>query len=128
MMRIFLDDLEQAVRLHRKQNDLDLLNPPHELTTEKIIDEYLRHHVNIKLDGKSTPIRYLGQESEGEAMVCYLLVSNVKKWSSIEVTNSVLQELFDDQSNIVHVTVNENIKSMRLVKYKSSGSVSFGEQ
>jgi hypothetical protein len=127
MMRIFLDDLEQAVRSHRQQSDLDILNPHGELKTEKIIDDYLRHHVSIELDGKPVSIRYLGQEWEGEAMICYMLVSNVKKWSSIEVTNSVLQEFFDDQSNIVHVTVNESIKSMRLLKDRTSGSLSFPE-
>ncbi|HEX5168068.1 MAG TPA: DUF6702 family protein [Cyclobacteriaceae bacterium] len=127
MMRIFFDDLENAIRVSRKTADLDLLAPPQELKTEKIIGEYLAGRLAVNLDGRQHPVHYLGQEVEGEAMICYLLVSNVKKWKTIEITNSTLQELHDDQSNIVHVIVGEKTKSMRLVKDKPSGSVSFEE-
>lgn len=128
MTRIFVDDLETAIRLQRNKPDLDILNPPPGLTREKIIGEYIGSQLSIRLDNKQQAIRYLGQELEGEAVICYLIVSNIKRWRSIEIKNGALQELFDDQSNIVHVTVGENIKSMRLVKDKSSGSLSFDSE
>ena len=125
MMRIFIDDLETAIRRQRNASDLDILHPPSNLSTKKLIDNYLAEHFKILLDGKPQTIQYLGQEEEGEAMVCYILVSNVRKWREIEITNSILTEIFDDQSNIVHVTVNGKVKSMRLVSKNIKGTFSF---
>jgi hypothetical protein len=125
MMRIFVDDLENAIRLHQRKGDLDVLNPPSGTSTDNLISSYVHNHFKIALDGKDQAIRYLGQEIEGEALVCYLLVSNVKKWSTIEVGNSILCELFDDQSNLVHVTIGDKVKSMRLVRDKPTGRLSF---
>lgn len=127
MMRIFTDDLENAIRLQQNINDLDILNPPKGLTTDKLVGSYILTHFAIGLDGKIQDIRYLGQEHEGEAVVCYLLVSKVKKWNKVEVTNDVLCELFDDQSNLIHVTIGETVKSLRLVKDKTTSSLSFNE-
>jgi len=125
MMRIFVDDLESAIRLQQNKNDLDILNPPAGSSTDKLISSYVLSHFKIGLDNKVQTIRYLGQEQEGEAVVCYLLVSNVKKLSAIEITNDILCELFDDQSNLVHVTTGEIVKSMRLVRDKPSARLSF---
>lgn len=125
MMRIFLDDLETAVRQHQHKGDLDILHPTAPLTTEKLISAYVAEHFSLTLDKKLQPVKYLGQELEGEAVICYLLVPNVKKWTSIAVTNSILQELHDDQSNLVHVTVGGTVKSLRLVSENASGAVSF---
>lgn len=127
MMRIFTDDLENAIRLQQKINDLDILNPPKGMTTDRLVGSYILNHFTVALDGKKQAIRYLGQEHEGEAFVCYLLVDNVRKWDKIEVMNDVLCELFEDQSNLIHVTIGETVKSLRLVKDKTTSSLSFDE-
>ena len=125
MMRIFVDDLENAIRLQQNKNDLDILNPPVGSSTDKLISSYVLSHFKIDLDNKVQIIRYLGQEEEGEAVVCYLLVSNVKNLGAIEITNDILCELFDDQSNLVHVTSGEIVKSVRLVRNKPTARLSF---
>lgn len=125
MMRIFVDDLETAVRTHKKMEYLDLLHPSSGLTTQELIGSYLKESFTISLDGQKQSIQYLGQELEGEAVICYLMVSNVKEWKSIEVSNSVLNNIFDDQSNLVHVIIGDDVKSMRLVKDKSIGKLTF---
>lgn len=125
MMRIFVDDLETAVRTRRKMEYLDILHPPSELTTKELIGSYLKESFTISLDGQKQSIQYLGQELEGEAVICYLLVSEVKEWKSIEVSNTVLNDIFDDQSNLVHVIIGDEVKSMRLVKDKSLGKLTF---
>src|SRR5690606_26249035 len=83
MIRIFIDDLENALR------------------------------------------RYLGQEVEGQALICYILIPGIGSWKECEVTNSILQEMFDDQSNIVHVTQNDVTKSQRLMRRNPTGKFSF---
>lgn len=125
MMRIFIDDLETAIRQQRNEPDLDILHPPANLNTKKLIDNYLAEHFKILLDGKTQTMKYLGQEEEGEAMVCYIVVPNVKKWKEMEIINSILTEIYDDQSNIVHVTVHGKVKSVRLVSKNIKGMFSF---
>jgi hypothetical protein len=125
MMRVFIDDLENALRLHHKQAGLDILNTD-EATAKKLIGAYLLSHFNVTLDNRKTRMEYLGQEVEGQAFICYILVPGVQSWTKCEVTNNVLFELFDDQSNIVHVTSGGVTRSRRLVPDNQAGIFSFG--
>ena len=123
--RIFLDDLETAIRESRKQPELKLLEPGMGITTDQLVSTYLMPRFKISLKGKPQNIKYLGHELESEAMICYIQVSNVKKLESIEVFNSVITELYEDQSNLVHVTLNGNVKSLRLMRDNPSGKLTF---
>lgn len=123
--RIFLDDLETAIQESRKQPDLNLLEPGPDITTDQLVSAYLLEHFKISIKGKAQKIKYLGHETESEAMLCYIQVSNIKKLETIEVFNSVITELYDDQSNLVHVTVRGNIKSLRLMRDNPLGTLTF---
>lgn len=127
MMRIFLDDFERAIRTQRNQHDLDILNPGKEASTEQLMSEYLNEHFIVKVDNKIQRYRYLGQEDEGLAVICYISVPDVPRWKGITVTNSTLQEIYDDQSNLVHVMSGGQIKSARLVKDDASRTFTFDE-
>jgi hypothetical protein len=61
-------------------------------------------------------VNYLGHEREGEAFIFYIEVSKVKRWKTIQILNSIITETHDDQSNLVHVTVNEKVRSLRLTR------------
>jgi hypothetical protein len=52
-------------------------------------------------------------------------VSKVKKWKTIQISNDVIMETHDDQSNLVHVTVQDNVKSLRLTREKSTDKLTF---
>lgn len=125
VIRIFADDLETAIRAERNTPSLDLLNPVG-ISTDNMVEGYVINKVNVSLDGSVQKIKYLGSEIENDAMLCYIQVSSVKKnWRTITVTNQILLETFDDQSNLVHVTVGDKVKSLRLLKDNSTQSVSF---
>lgn len=124
MMRIFVDDLENALRQYHKQAGLDILNTD-DATAKKLIGAYVLSHFNVVLDKKKTQMEYLGQEVEGQAFICYILVSGISSWTTCEVTNNVLFELYDDQSNIVHVTSGGVTHSRRLVPDNQAGIFSF---
>jgi hypothetical protein len=127
IIRIFLDDFERAIRTQRNQPELDILNPGKGLTTEQLMSEYLKEHFIVNIHGQVQPFRYLGQEDEGLAVICYISVSNVSEWTGLTVTNNALQEIYDDQSNLVHVMSGGNVKSARLVKDNASRTFTFDE-
>jgi hypothetical protein len=124
-MRIFIDDLELSIRKKMNDEELDLLEPGKGRTTDNLVKEYLAEHVRLKVDRKAVKINYLGHEIEGPAMICYIEIENIKKFTTIEVTNSVILETHDDQSNLVNVNYHDKVKSVRLTNDQPTASVSF---
>jgi hypothetical protein len=113
MMRVFVDDTESVLRKNMHQPDLDILKPK-TTSTEQLLKEYFLKHFAVSLDNKAQKINYLGHEVDGEAFILYLEVPNVKKWKTIEIKNDIFMENFEDQSNIINVTVRGTVRSMRL--------------
>lgn len=111
--RIFTDDLETA--LAKKYNVKTDLSAP---AQHKAMDVLLKKYAlaNLALRGSAGPItlNYLGFENDSEAVIVYLESDPVKGLPRLEATNSILYDLFDDQSNIIHVTRNGSRKSSKL--------------
>jgi len=124
MVRIFMDDLESTLRETYEIPDLDILKPKNK-TLDQMMKEYLGNHLKIELDGKMQVLDYLGHEDEGQAFIFYVEVNKVKKWKTIEVTNDIMMGTFRDQSNLVHVTVGETVKSLRMTRAKPRDKLTF---
>lgn len=123
--RIFTDDLETAIRATAKLPELDLLNPQTGQTTEALVKQYVLARIRITLDGKEQKLNFLGIEKDSDAITAYIQVSQVKRWKTIQVENSVIHETYNDQSNIVHVTLNGIVRSLRLLPNTPSGTIAF---
>ena len=128
MMRVFIDDLEVSIQKDFNQPDLDILEPVNGLTLDQMAERYLARHFSVSLDNKIQKIRYLGHELESDALIFYIEVSQVKKWNAIQIRNSIITETYDDQSNLVHVTVGDKVKSVRLTKETPSGKLTFDNE
>ncbi len=122
--RIFLDDLEEGLNTFYNEN-LDLLNPKDLDKINRLVADYLSKRFNISVNGKKREVEYLGNEMGKDVMLCYMEITKVKKFNTIEIENKVLFEAFDDQSNIIHVDYNDQIKSLRLVNNKSRDLITF---
>ncbi|MDW3208989.1 MAG: DUF6702 family protein [Reichenbachiella sp.] len=119
--RIFLDDLEIALT-DWSGEQVDVLNPPDFKQLDQMIGKYLTERASYSLNGKSVDVSYVGSEKEESVMYAYQVISNVKKVKSLKVTNTVLMETYDDQTNIVHMESGDQMKSLKL-----SGSETWGE-
>jgi len=124
-MRIFVDDLELSIRKKVNDPELDLLEPGNGRTTDNLVRDYLMETVKLKVDKKAVKMNYIGHEIEGPAMICYVEVENIKKFTTIEVTNRVILETHDDQSNLVNVNYKDKVKSIRLTNEAPTSSVTF---
>lgn len=123
--RIFIDDLELSIRSKINEEELDILDPGKGRKTDDLVKAYLAEMIRIKVDKKAVKFNYLGHEIEGPAMICYVEIENVKKFSTIEVTNKVILETHDDQSNLVNVNYKGKVKSLRLTNDEPTGAVTF---
>ncbi|WKN29875.1 hypothetical protein PZB74_12960 [Porifericola rhodea] len=128
-LKIFADDLEEALnnKQFRKEGApfVDVLNPDNPQQLDQQIEQYLRKHIELKVNGKVAKASYLGKEMEDLAMWCYFEVKDVEELNSLSVSNSLLTEIFDDQINIVHANTNGVTKSMKLAGNRLLDSVSF---
>lgn len=125
MMRVFIDDLERAMRDHLKKPEFDILNPGGGISLDALAEEYLNSHFKISLDGRAQKTAYLGHEREAEAFIFYIEVRNVSTWKTITVQNDIIMSTYDDQSNIVHVFVNDKVKSLRLTRNTPADKLTF---
>lgn len=122
--RIFLDDLEIALTDWSKEK-VDVLNPEDPELLNQMIGQYLTEKTTYLLNGKSVNASYLGSEKEESVMYCYQVITGVKKVKSLKVTNETLMETYDDQTNIVHIEKDDQMKSLKLSKSEIWGEVRF---
>ncbi len=123
--RLFIDDLELAIRKKVKNEELDILEPPPGQTTDQYVKEYLAEHLVLKVDGKVVKGSYLGFEKEDVALICYIEFPGVKKMKRLDVWYNAIMEIHDDQSNLVHVTYKSPVKSTRLLADKPQDVFTF---
>jgi hypothetical protein len=124
MMRVFIDDLEETMRNSLNQPELDILQPKGQ-TLDQLMRNYLNQHFKVSLDNKSQKPVYLGHERDGDAFIFYIEVANVKRWKTIGIHNDIITETHDDQSNLVHVTVRDQTRSLRLTRDTPHGKLTF---
>jgi hypothetical protein len=123
MSRIFMDDLELTMRNRLNQPDLDIMAQGKKL--DEMMAAYFGEKLRITLDNKLQKVIYLGHEADGDTYIFYIEVPNIRRWKNIRVSNTVLMETHGDQSNLVHVKVRDDLKSMRLTKSNQTDDVSF---
>lgn len=126
-MRVFIEDLELTLRNSLSQPELDIIAPTG-TTTDRLVEDYLAEHFKISLDDKAQKTKYLGHEQEGDAFILYVQVSNVKPWKSISIKNDIIMSTFSDQSNLVHVYIGDNVKSLRLTANTPADKLTFEDQ
>ena len=122
--KIFTDDFETALT-KLSGAKVDLFNPKDKAAVEKQIAAYLKKHLVIKLDGKPVNLEFVGFERENEAVWSYLQVANTVAPKRIEINNDLLYDAFDQQINLMHISVGGNRKSTKLNYPDASASFQF---
>ncbi|APZ47652.1 hypothetical protein BW723_15740 [Polaribacter reichenbachii] len=118
-INVFMDDIETALN---KDNNIDL-----QLTTKKELknndiyfENYLKDKLFFKVDNISKNFNYIGKEYDGDLVFFYLEIENIEKVTTIDVTNKILIEHFDEQQNLIKSKVNGKSKSKLLTKEENS--------
>jgi hypothetical protein len=111
--RIFTDDFEDALSKSYKVKT-DLSAPAGHKAMDGLVKKYMAAHIALAANGKPARLNYLGFEKDNEAVIVYMESEKVENLRNLETTCTVLYDLFDDQTNIFHVTFNGNRKSSKL--------------
>jgi hypothetical protein len=110
--QLFVDDMELALEKH--------LDGPAHLGTEdehpeaeKHLQQYLNNHFGVWVNGKLLKPVFIGKELEDHHHLwCHFEVNGVKDVDSLLLRNTTFFELFDDQQNMHHLTLNGNKQSV----------------
>jgi len=106
--KIFMDDLErhveESLKAKGKEVNLKLGTSQEHPETDRYLAEYLAAHFKLLINGKAYKANFLGKEYEDVACWLYVEILNVPKPKSVDLTDSFLMDLYDDQSNLVNFT------------------------
>lgn len=103
-MHLFVDDLEDALRLKGKDN-LQIGTPKEDPNTEDYLRDYLADNFSLIVNGKPAPYLFLGKEPGEDplSLWCYIEVPQVSALKSLQIKNSLLTEAFADQKNLISI-------------------------
>lgn len=111
--RIFTDDFENTLRKNYP-GKIDILHPQNQQQMNDFVADYIRKHLQIKVNGKAVELKFAGYEQEEESIWAYFEISNISAVQRIDINNSVLHDYNNNQINIIHVKVNDQEKSLKL--------------
>ncbi|WP_188599480.1 DUF6702 family protein [Polaribacter pacificus] len=115
IINVFIDDIEKALEeIHHKKFELDTKNEPKDSDT--FFYQYLKKHVQFKIDGKPVLYDFIGKEYDGDIVYFYLEVKNINSLKEIDVTNDILVAEFPEQQNLIKSKVRGKHKSALLTK------------
>ncbi len=122
--KIFTNDLEATLEkiVHGK---VDLSDQKDKPTTDKFISDYIQKHLQLKVDGRTVSLQFMGSEKETDATWSYFQVSNITGVKKIDIMNNILYDSFGQEINIMHVTVGGNRKSTKLSNPETNASFEF---
>lgn len=122
--RIFIDDLEQAIR-EQYDNEVTLGVDNEDDSVDDYVQSYLKEKIVIKIDDQQVSFKFIGKSYDLDIVKCYLEIEDIEKIKSFEISNHVLFDLFPDQQNIVKTKINSKQKSFILVSKDRTALLKF---
>lgn len=100
-IRMFTDDLETA--LTKANNGQKVMVGGKNDNSDAILNKYVQQHFAILVSQKQKrAMTVLGKETEGDATWVYVEIPNAQDFKGNILYNNIMQELFDDQTNLVN--------------------------
>jgi hypothetical protein len=121
---VFIEDLEFILNKNSGKQ-LNLGSKTEAGNIDDYYKKYLNEHLQISVNGKIQPYKFIGKEYDGDIVRFYLEINNIKILKSIEVTNNILIQEFDNQKNIVKIKVKDFNKTFYLNKSNDKSLLKF---
>lgn len=117
-LRIFIDDLEEAIAKVQNEENLKLCTNKEVANADSILVAYLSDNLTIRVDNENYDLSYVGKEVSEDllAVWCYFEVTEVLPKEIIQIENKILIETFNDQSNVVALKFSKDKKEHFLMK------------
>jgi len=121
-MRVFTDDME-ALLQHRYWDQYKLHPDNYPERIDRTINKYVSSKLNIAIDDIPLKLQFVGKKYKDDQVVCYFEVEQVAPFKKIEISNSLLFDLFEDQQNIIHFSTDSLKKSLLQVQGNAKNAI-----
>jgi len=122
--KVFTNDLETVLEKMTGAR-VDLSAPKDKPASDKLISAYVGKHLRLKVDGKPVELHFIGSENEADGTWSYFQVNDVPAVKKIDAADDLLYDGFNQQINIMHVTVGGQRQSTRLDYPEANASFQF---
>ncbi len=122
--KIFTDDFEKTLRQTYK-GTVDLLQPKDKTAMNNLVNDYVQKHIKLKVENKAVALQFLGYEQQEEGIVSFYQVNNIPAVKNLDITDNILFEYKKEQISIIHVLVNGDRKSTKLINPDDKTSFEF---
>lgn len=122
--RIFVDDLNNAIgKKYTKKSNLGSENE----TVEdlNLLKRYFGEKLSFNVNGQVRHMLFLSKEMEGDVLICYFTIKEVKKINSLEIYNSIITEGISEQQNIMHFNVLGTKNTLLFTESTSKGVLKY---
>ena len=123
-IRIFTDDFEKTLR-QNFNTKIDLTNPTNKKAMGEWVTHYISNHFKLKVNGKLTPLSYIGFEKIEESIWCYFEVQHVTTLQNLHISNSILYDWQPKQTNMHIIKYNGKEQSRKLDNPETELNFSF---
>lgn len=110
--KFFPDDLEEALRKSTGKK-YDIISGEKKSTGDAI-NSYFTNQVQVFINGKPLQLSFLGYEIEKEVVWVYYNATKVSGVKSIEVISALMYDYKSEQTNIIHIKMDEKRQSFKL--------------
>jgi hypothetical protein len=116
---IFIDDLELAMK-QTGVHSLYICTPKESAKANEAIESYINQKLSFYANGKKLIPVMLGKEASDDFMAvwCYFEIVGYKNLRQVKIENKILTEIFNDQKNIVDITVDKRKKGFAIFDTK----------
>lgn len=117
-VQIFESDIAEIMMI---AHGIDIMNDGDKPELQKYVDEYIWHNLKIKVDGKDVSgAKFVKRSRNFDALVYeYELTGVLSVPKKMNVSATFLMELFEDQTNIVTLTVGKRKKTFPLKEFNT---------
>ncbi|MDX1903308.1 MAG: DUF6702 family protein [Thermonemataceae bacterium] len=111
-LKLFADDTELALsKFAGKTYLLGAIGKNR--NPDEILRAYLESKFLLKTRHKKLPIRYIGKETDTEGVTVYFEIPTEARSQEYTLENTIMLELFKDQTNIVSISKNNQTRSFQ---------------
>jgi len=101
-VRVFTDDLELTLTNFNKGKLVKIEDP--EAMVDPLIEQYIRKNLALISPDKEVKFgKFYGKEKEADATWIYLEIFDCKQLKNFTIYNTIMQEMFEDQTNLVNI-------------------------
>ena len=127
MLHVFLDDFELALGNNGAKN-LKLCTDKEVEGADQYIFDYLKERLSVSINSETQTYNYIGKENSEDLLGVwiYLEIENLEHIQNVEINNSILTEVFDDQQNLIQIKGPGGRRGMMILnKEKTTEAVTF---